>query len=87
MIRTFLVELALFLVPFVAYALFLAATRNGALDAGAWRLPVLGWLTLAAFVVLIGSFVVMAQFGGAPPRSDYVPAHVENGRLVPGHFE
>jgi hypothetical protein len=30
------------------------------------------------------SFLFLAQFGGAPPRSTYVPAHMENGRLVPG---
>ena len=44
----------------------------------------LAWLTIAALVLMIGSFVVLAQFGGAPPGSTYVPAHIENGRLVPG---
>jgi hypothetical protein len=34
--------------------------------------------------LMIVSFVLMAQFGGAPPYSKYVPAHMENGRLVPG---
>jgi hypothetical protein len=84
MIRPFLVEISLFLTPFVAYAIFVWATRAGVLDLKAWSLPVLGWLTLAAFLLMIVSFVVMAQFGGAPPSSTYVPAHMENGRLVPG---
>ncbi len=26
----------------------------------------------------------MAQFAGAPPHSTYVPAHIEDGKLVPG---
>jgi hypothetical protein len=26
----------------------------------------------------------LAEFGGAPPGSTYIPAHMENGRLVPG---
>ena len=30
------------------------------------------------------SFVLLAQFSGAPPDSTYVPAHIENGKLVPG---
>ena len=36
---------------------------------------------------MIGSFVVLAQFGGAPPGSTYVPAHIENGELVPGETQ
>jgi Family of unknown function (DUF6111) len=35
-------------------------------------------------VLVIASFLVLAQFSGAPPGSTYVPAHMENGRLVPG---
>ena len=84
MIRPFLVEISLFLTPFVAYAVFVWATRAGVLHPDAWSLPALGWLILAAFALMIASFVVMAQFGGAPPNSTYVPAHLENGQLVPG---
>jgi hypothetical protein len=42
------------------------------------------WLTAAALVLVIAGFVGLAQFGGAPPGSTYVPAHMENGRFVPG---
>ena len=83
MIRPVLTELALFLVPFVLYAVFLWATRNKVLHPEAWSWAVLIWLTIAALALVLVSFVVMAQFGGAPPRSTYVPPHVENGRLVP----
>jgi Family of unknown function (DUF6111) len=84
MIRQVAIELALFLTPFIAYALFLWATRAGVLGASAWPLPHLMWLTIAALLLVIASFVVLAQFGGAPPGSTYIPAHLENGRLVPG---
>ena len=84
MIRPLLTEVALFLVPFIAYAVFLWATREGVLDPASWPLPRLMWLTICALVLLLGSFVVIAQFSGAPPRSTYVPAHIEKGRLVPG---
>jgi heme/copper-type cytochrome/quinol oxidase subunit 3 len=77
-------EIVLFAAPFVAYAIFLVATRAGVLDPKAWTWPALGWLTIAALVLMIGSFVVMAQFSGAPTRSTYVPAHMEDGRFVPG---
>jgi hypothetical protein len=84
MIRPIFTEFALFITPFVLYALFVWATREGVLDVSAWSMPRLIWLTISALVLVIMSFVFLAQFGGAPPRSTYVPAHMENGRLVPG---
>jgi Family of unknown function (DUF6111) len=84
MIRQIATELALFLAPFIGYALFLWATRAATAKPSAWSPPQLAWLTLAALGLVIAGFVVLAQFGGAPPGSTYVPAHIENGRLVPG---
>jgi heme/copper-type cytochrome/quinol oxidase subunit 3 len=82
--RPVLTEIALFLAPFAAYAVFLWARREGVLDPASWPLPRLMWLTIAAFVLLLGSFLVIAQFSHSPPGSSYVPAHVEGGKLVPG---
>jgi hypothetical protein len=84
MIRPLLTESVLFLAPFAAYALFLWATRAGVLDPDSWSTPVLGWLAAVALALMIGSFIVIAQFTGSPPGSTYVPAHIENGRFVPG---
>jgi hypothetical protein len=39
---------------------------------------------MVALGLVIGSFLILAEFTGAPPRSTYIPAHMENGRLVPG---
>ena len=41
-------------------------------------------LVIVSLVLMGGSFVVLAQFSGAPPGSTYVPAHIENGKFVPG---
>jgi hypothetical protein len=87
MIRPVLTELALFLAPFVLYAIFLLATRAGVMDPNSWPWSTLAWLTIAALVLVVGSFLVIAQFSGAPPGSTYVPAHIENGRLVPGRTQ
>ena len=84
MIRPVLTELALFLTPFVLYAIFLWATRAKVLDVERWSINTLVWLTFAAFALMIGSFLVLAQFSGSPPGSTYVPAHMENGKFVPG---
>ena len=84
MVRPVLTEVALFLTPFVLYAIFLVATRSGVLHPDSWPLSTLAWLTLAALTLIVASFLVMAQFSGSPAGSTYVPAHIENGRLVPG---
>jgi hypothetical protein len=84
MIRPVLTELALFLAPFAAYALFLVATRAGVLDPKQWSIGRIAWLTIAALGLMIASFVVLAHFTGAPPGSSYTPAHIDNGVLVPG---
>ncbi len=84
MIRPVFTEIALFLTPFVLYAIFLVATRTGVLDASAWTVGRVFWLLIAALSLMVGSFVLLAQFAGAPPGSTYVPAHVEDGKFVPG---
>jgi hypothetical protein len=83
-IRLFSIEVALFLAPFVAYALFLWAAREGVVHPAEWSIPVLAWLSLVAVVLTAGGFAMIAEYGGAPAHSTYVPAHVENGKLVPG---
>jgi hypothetical protein len=84
MVRPVLTELALFLAPFVIYAAYLWGTRAGVLHPEHWPLSTLAWLTIAALVLMAGSFIVLAQWGGELPGSTYVPAHTENGKLVPG---
>ena len=83
MIRPLATEFGLFLTPFLIYALFLFATRAGIVDAEAWTLRRVAGLIIASLVLMSGSFLMLAQFGRAPPGSTYVPAHIEDGRFVP----
>jgi hypothetical protein len=83
-IRLFSVEVALFLAPFVAYGLFIWGTREGLLHPEAWSVRKLIVLSLVAVVLTAGGFIAVAQRSGGPAHSTYVPAHVENGQLVPG---
>ncbi len=84
MIRPVATALVLFGVPFALYAVYLGATRSGVLDTSSWRLQVLAWLTIGALCLVIAGIFVIAEFSGAPPHSAYMPAHMENGQLVPG---
>ncbi len=84
MIRPAFTEIGIFLIPFGVYALFLIATRSGLLVQSSWPINVIAKLLLGALLLVVASFILLAHFSGAPPNSTYVPAHVENGRLVPG---
>jgi Family of unknown function (DUF6111) len=84
MIRPVLTEVAIFLIPFVAYALFLVATRAGVFASSSWPAHLIAKLVLGSLLLVVISFVLLAHFSGAPPNSTYVPAHIEDGRLVPG---
>jgi hypothetical protein len=87
MIRPVLTELALFLAPFAAYAVFLWFTKSAVLDRVHWPPKILASLAILALVLMIGSFVVLAHFSGAPPGSTYEPAHLEDGKFVPGRVQ
>ena len=84
MIRPALSEVGIFLIPVAVYALFLIATRSGLLAQSSWPLHVLAKLVLGSLILVVISFILLARFSGAAPNSTYVPAHIENGKLVPG---
>ena len=84
MIRPVLTEVGIFLIPFAAYALFLVATRSGVFAQSSWPAHLVAKLALGSLLLVIVSFIMLAHFSGAPPDSTYIPAHIENGKFVPG---
>ena len=77
-------EIGIFLIPFAVYAAFLLATRSGLLVQTSWPLPIIAKLAVGSLLLVIVSLVLLAQFSGAPPHSTYTPAHIKDGRLIPG---
>ena len=84
MIRPAFTEVLIFLVPFAVYALVLLGTRSGLLLQSSWPIHVIAKLAIGSLLLVIVSFVLLAHFSGASPDSIYIPAHIENGRFVPG---
>jgi hypothetical protein len=84
--RFALVDILLFLLPFAVYAVWLRLGGNDPIAALQLRRSPLVWLAIAGLVLAIVGFLVLAQFGGAPPGELYVPPHMHDGRIVPGHF-
>ena len=77
------------LLPTVLYLVWLRATRwsqevGGPMD---WLAIPWVWLTVTGVALTaVVLFVVTVHFGTAVPGV-YVPPHLENGRIAPGHIE
>jgi Family of unknown function (DUF6111) len=84
MIRPALTEIGIFLIPFGVYALFLIATQNGLLVQSSWPVRLVARLALGSLVLVIVSLLFLAHFSGGKPYSTYIPAHIEDGKFVPG---
>ena len=85
MSRVILESIGLFLTPFALYVAILVFRARHPLIAASWSRGALSWLTLAGLALAIGG-IVYAGLAGSE-HGAYVPAHVENGRLLPGHFQ
>lgn len=85
MIRIVLTRLALFLLPFAFYGLYLLLLR--------WRpnatRPPTPWtpLFIAGLLLVVLSFVVLGLTEGESTQGVYIPPYVENGKIIPGHVE
>jgi hypothetical protein len=84
MFRPVATEIILFLAPFVLYAAFIWATKTHWLDAEHWPVSRFATLAIVALLLVLGSFLYFANYGGAPVGTTYVPAHMEDGKFVPG---
>ena len=84
MIRSVLTEVGIFLIPFAVYALFLIASRSKLLAQTSWPLHVIARLAIGAMLLVVASLVLLAHFSIGSTNSTYIPAHVENGKFVPG---
>ncbi len=70
-------EVALFLVPFALYAVW----RIAAVVAR----PGLVWGAVAVVAVLAAVTVLFGLSREVAPNAAYVPAHIVDGKIVPGH--
>jgi hypothetical protein len=88
MLRVVLQQFALFLLPIAAYVSYAVwqrqrARRTGGEVVGLERGPWF-WLIAGGLLLSIAGFVVLGA-DKAGRTSSYEPAHLENGKIVPGH--
>lgn len=84
MFRLFAIDAVFFLLPFAAYAMWLAFGRRGVGAAMNWPLRTVGFLSLTGTVMVIVVLMVSVSFSGSPVGGEYHPATLKDGRVVPG---
>lgn len=84
--RAILEPAVLFITPFAAYALFHLLQRRWPFVGELWSPGVLSTLTIVGLIVAIAGMVALALYF-PKNQGEYVPAHIENGRLAPGRFQ
>lgn len=87
MIRPILTELLLFVMPFALYVAFLWAIKADILHPDSWPLSRVLTLVIIALTLMAVAFFYFAEYTGAPVGSTYIPAHMENGKFVPGQIK
>jgi len=74
-----LIEILLFLSPFAAFAVLRLVLPERGLPA--WVLPAFG----AAVVAIVAMLLVYWSSESGDGNQTYVPARIEDGRVIPGH--
>jgi hypothetical protein len=76
----------LFLLPFIGYAVLLLLRRTTPFASRNWSQGTVSTLTLAGLAAAVVGVFLFGLFAQRHLGA-YVPAHIENGMLVPGHME
>lgn len=87
MLRQILLHALPFLLPFIVYIGYVLLVRRAAAKGKVWANAPWYWLVASGLVLVIASFIALPLFRGDQPSGVYVPPRVENGVVVPGHFE
>jgi hypothetical protein len=86
MLRAAFESIGLFLLPFLVFAGYLALRLRYPLEIAHWTHSRVARMTLIGLSLALAGLIALGltQQRG---KGVYVPAHVENGVLIPGHIE
>jgi hypothetical protein len=85
MIRVLVIRALLFSVPFAIYGAYLLVSRARSIvptHDTPWTA-----LFVSGLALVVASFVYVGLTEGESTQGRYVPPHVVNGKVVPGHVE
>ncbi|MEQ1889977.1 MAG: DUF6111 family protein [Alphaproteobacteria bacterium] len=85
MLRVVLINIALFVLPLAVYAAYFYVTeRNQNAVTIEWKNMPLSFLLQAGLGLIVIGMLATAYLGGEDAGGKYVPARLENGKLIPG---
>jgi hypothetical protein len=87
MIRVLLVNLLLILTPLILYFTYIYLRRRNTPDSEIMENAPIFWLLAAGVGLMLLGLVVLGQWETGEIEGRYVPPRIEDGRIVPGHFE
>ncbi len=87
MLRIVLVQLVLFAIPFLVWALYVLMVRRRVAQDGLFNDAPMAWLIVSGVLLAAAALFFLAFTTGSPPDGKYVPPRYEDGRIVPGHVE
>lgn len=87
MLRLILLNLFLFLLPTALYAAYVHASGRGEGEKISVNGLPLRILIPTGIGLMMMGMLITAYVGGDDPSGTYVPAHMENGKLVPGKVD
>jgi len=87
MLRIFVINSLMFLLPFMLYGAYFYLAHKGADLKTFWADAPLLWLLGAGAALVLGAMAALVSFGGAKPGGTYVPPRLEDGVIKPGHVE
>ncbi|WP_036259478.1 DUF6111 family protein [Methylocapsa aurea] len=84
--RTILEPALLFASPFVAYVIYLALRQASPFANRHWTRGAVSSLTLSGLAIAVAGMLAFGIFAERH-QGAYAPAHIENGKLVPGRLQ
>jgi uncharacterized protein DUF6111 len=87
MIRIILINLLLLLLPSVIYFGYVYFRRRGQPDGEILANAPIFWLLAGGAAIMLIALVILGQWEVGEPGGRYVPPHVKDGVIIPGHIE
>jgi len=84
--RVILEPALLFGSPFAAYVIYLALRQRYPFEVDHWTHSAVSTLVLVGLAVAVAGVLIMGIFADRR-HGAYIPAHIENGVLVPGRLQ
>lgn len=89
--KIFLTRILPLLLPLILFGIWLYLARRKAKAAGN-PMPRLGdapwaWLAITGMLTLVIGLLTFGLFAGEEPGGNYIPPHIEDGKVVPGRIE